>query len=89
MSEESDSEKRSQRKTRVGIVRSDKMEKTIVVDVIRRVLHPQFKKIVKLTTRLYAHDEEGGAKAGDKVLLMETRPLSKKKRWRLVEVLAH
>lgn len=89
MSEEAKTEKRSLRKTRVGVVRSDKMEKTIVVDVIRRVPHPQFKKIIKRTTRLYAHDENGEAKAGDKVLVMETRPLSKKKRWRLVEVLEH
>ena len=89
MSEEANTEKRSLRKTRVGVVRSDKMDKTIVVDVIRRVPHPQFKKIIKRTTRLYAHDEDGKAKAGDKVLIMETRPMSKNKRWRLIEVLEH
>ena len=89
MSEESTTKKRGLRKTRVGVVRSDSMDKTIVVDVIRRVPHPQFKKIIKRTTRLYAHDEDGEAKAGDKVLVMETRPMSKLKRWRLVEVLAH
>lgn len=89
MSEESTSKKRGLRKTRVGVVRSDSMDKTIVVDVIRRVPHPQFKKIIKRTTRLYAHDESGEAKAGDKVLVMETRPMSKLKRWRLVEVLEH
>ena len=89
MSEESTTEKRGLRKTRVGVVRSDSMDKTIVVDVVRRVPHPQFKKIIKRTTRLYAHDENGEAKAGDKVLVMETRPMSKLKRWRLVEVLAH
>ena len=89
MSEEANTEKRALRKTRVGVVRSDKMDKTIVVDVIRRVPHPQFKKIIKRTTRLYAHDEKGEAKAGDKVRIMETRPMSKQKRWRLIEVLAH
>ena len=89
MSEEADTKSRGLRKTRVGVVRSDSMDKTIVVDVIRRVPHPQFKKIIKRTTRLYAHDENGDAKKGDKVLVMETRPLSKKKCWRLIEVLAH
>ncbi|MEM7146886.1 MAG: 30S ribosomal protein S17 [Verrucomicrobiota bacterium] len=77
------------RKTRVGVVISDGMEKTIVVDVVRRVQHPKFKKIVKRSSKLYAHDEEGAAKVGDKVRVMEMRPISKKKRWRLVEVLAH
>ena len=80
---------RGLRKTRVGVVISDKMEKTIVVEVVRRVPHPRFNKIVKLTTRLYAHDEEGAAKIGDKVRVMETRPMSKKKCWRLMEVVAH
>ena len=87
-SAESGSE-RHQRKTRVGMVISDKMNKTIVVEVVRRVPHPRYKKIIKQTTRLYAHDEEQKAKAGDRVKVMECRPLSKKKRWRLVEVLAH
>ncbi|MCB1235020.1 MAG: 30S ribosomal protein S17 [Verrucomicrobiae bacterium] len=80
---------RGKRKTRIGVVVSDKMNKTIVVEVVRRVPHPQFKKIVKKTTKLYAHDEKGEAKIGDKVLIMETRPLSKTKCWRLIEVLAH
>lgn len=80
---------RGLRKTRVGVVRSNKMTKTIVVDVVRRVPHPKFKKIVKATTRLYAHDEKEEAAEGDRVLIMETRPFSKKKAWRLVEVLAH
>ncbi|MEM8953888.1 MAG: 30S ribosomal protein S17 [Verrucomicrobiota bacterium] len=80
---------RGLRKTRVGVVISDGMEKTIVVDVVRRVQHPKFKKIVKRSSKLYAHDEEGAAKVGDKVRVMEIRPISKKKRWRLVEVLAH
>lgn len=81
--------KRTLRKTRVGTVISDKMDKTIVVEVVRRVPHPRFGKIVKLTTKLYAHDEDSAAKVGDKVRVMETRPLSKKKCWRLIEVLAH
>jgi len=81
--------KRGLRKTRVGVVRSNKMTQTIVVDVIRRVPHPKFGKIVKQTTRIYAHDEKQEAEIGDRVLVMETRPMSKKKCWRLVEVLAH
>jgi small subunit ribosomal protein S17 len=76
-------------KTRVGVVVSDKMAKTIVVEVERRVPHPQFKKIVRKTTKFYAHDEDGKAKVGDKVLIQESRPLSKLKRWTLLEVLAH
>lgn len=82
-------EKRGLRKTRVGVVESAKMNKTIVVSVIRRVPHPKFKKIVKRTSKFYAHDEEGLAKEGQKVRIVETRPLSKLKRWRLVEVLSH
>ena len=77
------------RKTRVGIVVSDKMNKTIVVKVERRVPHPLFKKIVRRTSKFYAHDEEGKAKEGDKVSIEETRPMSKLKRWRLIEVLTH
>lgn len=77
------------RKTRVGVVVSDKMTKTIVVEVERRVPHPQFKKIVRRTSKFYAHDEEQKAKEGDKVKIEESRPLSKLKRWTLVEVLAH
>ncbi len=84
-----DKRERGLRKTRIGVVVSDKMEKTIVVEVVRRVPHPRFGKIVKLTTKLYAHDEEGAAKIGDKVRVMETRPMSKKKCWRLTKVLAH
>lgn len=76
------------RKTRVGIVVSDKMKKTIVVEVVSRVPHPVFKKIVKRTKRLYVHDEGDQAKVGDRVLVEETRPLSKTKCWRLVEVMA-
>ena len=80
---------RKLRKTRVGVVVSDKMAKTIVVQEVRRVPHPKFSKIVKRTKKLYAHDETGEAKIGDKVMITETRPLSKLKRWRLLKVLAH
>ncbi|MDX2225524.1 MAG: 30S ribosomal protein S17 [Verrucomicrobiae bacterium] len=75
------------RKERTGIVVSDKMQKTIVVKVERRVPHPKYKKIVRMTTKFHAHDENSKAKAGDRVRIRETRPLSKLKRWELVEVL--
>lgn len=81
-------QERRLRKTRVGVVISDKMQKTIVIEVGTRVPHRTFKKIVKRTKRLYVHDEQGQAKVGDKVLVEETRPLSKTKCWRLLEVLA-
>jgi small subunit ribosomal protein S17 len=77
------------RKTRVGVVVSDKMNKTITVEVERRVPHPRFKKIVRMTSKFYAHDELEQAKIGDKVLISETRPISKLKRWNLEEVLKH
>jgi small subunit ribosomal protein S17 len=80
---------RKLRKTRVGVVVSDKMAKTIIVEEVRRVPHAKFGKIVKRTKKLYAHDEKGEAKVGDKVMITETRPLSKLKRWRLLKVLAH
>ena len=76
----------SSRKTRVGKVVSDKMDKTIVVAVEDRVQHPLYKKIVKRTYKLKAHDEENSCGIGDTVRVMETRPLSKDKRWRLVEI---
>ncbi len=82
-------ERISVQKTRVGVVVSNKMTKTIVVEVERRVPHPIFKKIVRKTSKFYAHDEEQKAKEGDKVRIVETRPISKLKRWKLVEVLAH
>ena len=75
------------RKTRVGKVVSDKMDKTIVVTVEDRVAHPLYKKIIKRTYRLKAHDENNECKIGDTVRVMETRPLSKDKRWRLVEII--
>ena len=80
-------ERNSHRKTRVGKVVSDKMDKTIVVAIEDRVAHPLYKKIVKSTYKLKAHDENNECGVGDKVLVMETRPLSKDKRWRLVEVI--
>jgi len=76
----------SSRKTRIGKVVSDKMDKTIVVTVEDRVAHPLYKKIIKQTYRLKAHDELNECKTGDRVKVMETRPLSKDKRWRLVEI---
>jgi len=80
-------EERNLRKTRTGKVVSDKMDKTIVVAVEDHVKHPLYKKIVKKTYKLKAHDENNECNIGDKVKVMETRPLSKDKRWRLVEVM--
>ena len=77
---------RGHRKTRTGRVVSDKGDKTIIVTVERLVRHPLYERIVKKTTRLHAHDEENTAREGDIVEIMETRPLSKTKRWRLVRV---
>lgn len=78
---------RNQRRTIIGLVVSDKMDKTISVEVSRSVKHPIYKKFVKRSKKYKAHDENNVAKVGDTVLLMETRPLSKTKRFRLVEVL--
>lgn len=78
---------RSTRRTEIGIVVSDKMEKTVVVEVSTLVKHPVYKKTMKRSKKIKAHDENNVAKVGDKVLVMETRPLSKTKRYRLVEVL--
>lgn len=75
------------RKTFVGVVKSNKMNQTIVVTVERMVKHPQYGKYIKRTTKLYAHDPENTCNIGDRVMVMSTRPLSKLKRWRLVEVL--
>ena len=77
---------RNLRKTRVGLVTSDKMDKTIVVSVTDNVKHPLYNKIVKRTYKLKAHDENNEGRIGDRVKVMETRPLSKDKRWRLVEI---
>ena len=78
---------RNLRKVRIGKVVSDKMDKTIVVAVIDNVKHPLYNKIVKRTYKLKAHDENNECKIGDRVKVMETRPLSKDKRWRLVEII--
>ena len=78
---------RNLRKTRVGIVTSDKMDKTIVVSIVDNVKHPLYGKIVKRTYKLKAHDENNECNIGDRVKVMETRPLSKDKRWRLVEII--
>ena len=90
MSEQTETTKKpGLRKTRVGVVTSSKMDKTIVVEYVARVPHPKFKKIVKKSKKFYAHDENSAAKVGDKVRIVETRPLSKLKCWELVEVLTH
>lgn len=78
---------RNLRKTRTGTVVSDKMDKTIVVAIMDNVRHPLYKKIVKRTVRIKAHDEANECRVGDRVSIMETRPLSKDKRWRVVEIL--
>ena len=78
---------RNLRKTRIGIITSYKMEKTITVAVERRVKHPLYGKFMKKTKKYHAHDEENTARIGDRVRIMETRPLSKSKRWRLIEVI--
>ena len=79
-------ENRSLRKTRVGIVVSNKMSKSIIVAIERKVAHPIYKKYFKKTTKLMAHDEKSECVPGDVVRIMETRPISKRKKWRLVEV---
>ena len=78
---------RNLRKTRTGMVVSDKMDKTVVVAIADNVRHPLYKKIVKRTVKLKAHDEANECRVGDRVSVMETRPLSKEKRWRVVEIL--
>jgi small subunit ribosomal protein S17 len=82
-----DAAERGRRKVREGLVVSDKMDKTIVVAVEDRKKHPKYGKVVRTTAKLKAHDEQNSAGIGDRVLLMETRPLSSTKRWRLVEIL--
>jgi small subunit ribosomal protein S17 len=77
---------RNLRKTRVGVVSSNKMDKTVTVAVERKVKHPIYGKFVKKTTKFHAHDEKNECSIGDTVKIMETRPLSKTKRWRLVEI---
>ncbi len=82
-----ESTERSSRKTREGTVVSDSMDRTAVIAVVDRVRHPRYNKFVQRTKKLYAHDETNDANVGDKVRVMETRPLSKSKRWRIVEIL--
>lgn len=79
-------ETRNLRKTRIGVVSSNKMDKTVTVNVERKVKHPIYGKFVKKTTKFHAHDEKNECSIGDTVRIMESRPLSKTKRWRLVEV---
>lgn len=85
--EQQEQQQRSARKERIGVVLSDKMDKSIVVTIQRQIKHPIYGKFIKQTTKLMAHDEDNDAHAGDTVRIMETRPLSKRKRWRLVEVI--
>ena len=80
-------ENRNLRKTRVGMVVSDKMDKTVVVAIADNVKHPTYGKIIKRTTKIHAHDEANECGIGDKVQVMETRPLSKTKRWRMVQII--
>jgi small subunit ribosomal protein S17 len=85
----SDAAEKKNLKVRVGIVKSTGMQKTIVVEYVNRVPHPKFKKIIKQSKKFYAHDENGEAAVGDKVRIVETRPISKLKRWKLAEILTH
>ncbi|MEG0894126.1 MAG: 30S ribosomal protein S17 [Oscillospiraceae bacterium] len=78
---------RNLRKTRVGVVVSDKMDKTVVISIADNVKHPLYKKIIKRTVKLKAHDEDNSCGVGDRVKVMETRPLSKDKNWRVVEII--
>ncbi len=89
MSESTSENKPGLQKTRVGVVTSDAMDKTIIVEVVRRVPHARFKKIVKRSSKFFAHDEKQEAKIGDRVLIEEARPRSKRKCWDLKEVLSH
>jgi small subunit ribosomal protein S17 len=86
MSEQTTAAVRSQRKVREGLVVSDKMDKTVVVEVEDRVKHPLYGKVLRRTSKLKVHDEQNACGVGDRVLIMETRPLSATKRWRLVEI---
>ncbi len=79
--------KRGLRKTRIGLVVSNKMDKTVTVAIERKVPHPIYKKYFKKTTKLLAHDEKGECNMGDRVKIMETRPLSARKRWRMIEII--
>jgi small subunit ribosomal protein S17 len=87
MTETTSAEVRQARKIREGVVVSNKMDKTIVISIVERVRHPKYAKFIQRTKKIYAHDEANDAQVGDRVRVMETRPLSKQKRWRLIEVL--
>jgi small subunit ribosomal protein S17 len=87
VTETAETAERKNRKTREGLVVSNKMDKTAVVAVVERVRHPKYGKFMMRTKKLYAHDEANDANIGDRVRVMETRPLSKNKRWRVVEIL--
>jgi len=87
MEMEMEMEKRKPRKTLVGMVVSDRMNKTVTISVQRSIRHPMYKKIVKKTSKIWAHDAENECRIGDRVKVMSTRPLSKLKRWRVVEIL--
>ena len=87
MSENAAAAPRTQRKTREGLVVSDKMDKTVIVEVEDRVKHALYGKVLRRTRKLQAHDEQNACGVGDRVTLMETRPLSRTKRWRIVEIL--
>ena len=83
----SEAVERNLRKTRVGMVVSDKMDKTAVVAILDNVKHPMYGKVIKRTVKIHVHDEKNECGVGDKVMVMETRPLSKTKRWRLVQII--
>ena len=87
MSEDEPTTERNRRKVREGIVVSTKMDKTVVVSVVDRVQHPRYRKTLQRTTKLFAHDEANDVREGDRVRVAETRPMSRNKRWRVVEVL--
>ena len=87
MTENTTAETRARRKTREGLVVSDKMDKTVVVEVEDRVKHPLYGKVMRRTSKLKVHDEQNSCGIGDRVMIMETRPLSATKRWRVVEIL--
>jgi small subunit ribosomal protein S17 len=86
--EKKQAEVRGNRKTRVGKVVSDVQDKTIIVEILSRTAHPRYKKVVKTSVRYAAHDEKNEAKTGDMVRIGETRPLSKNKHWRLIEIIS-
>ena len=88
MTNPSQNDRNNFRKERIGVVLSDKMQKTIVVQIRRKALHPEYGKVIEKASKFKVHDEKNEAKAGDRVRIVETRPLSKDKRWRLVEIVS-